>query len=294
MKKKLLGAKALLRLSASFPNALVLTLVGILVSGGHLGFLALAVFIANWLTPAFACAINDVEDAEDDMMEPKKAKRNPICNGMLTKKEGYIISLSYGFIAAIIYVIIGIWVKNIEVVLFGVGGVIVSFLYSWKPVRLKSIPIIDLFAHGYMLSTAQFLVANLAFNPTFSPIGIILVVASYLISIHGDLENENRDFEVDKKAKINNTAQLIGNYKVSRIVQYIIMALFIGTILFVLLNTTIDLNLIWIGFGLAIIIFITLIILKQLKIYKESFMGLISAAAQLAVLITIAIYIIFK
>src|SRR3990170_327081 len=40
-----------------------------------------------------------------------------------------------------------------------------GFLYSWKKIRLKSIPVLDILSHGFMLAGLQFLAAVYAFSP---------------------------------------------------------------------------------------------------------------------------------
>lgn len=292
MKKKLIGAKALLRLSATFPNALILTIVGILASNGYFGWRALIIFLANWLTPAFACAINDVEDADDDAQDEKKCKRNPLCNGSLTRKEGWIISMSYGILAIILYIIVGLSINNYDVIWFGVSGVVVAFFYSWKLVRFKSIPVIDLLSHAFMLSAAQFTATYFAFNPHLTTIGMMLVIASYLISINGDLENENRDFEIDKKTHITNTAQFLGSFNRSRALQVVNFICFIGVMVYIIVNITININLILIAVGATIAITIILVVLKLTGIFKETIIGILNASVQLGVLSAIAYYII--
>lgn len=161
------------------------------------------VFLANLCLTAFIYAFNDVEDAEDDRLQ--RRRRNPISNGDLTKSQGQLISFSLLLIGLLLLSTISFLVFSLGLILALVG-----FLYSWKPVRFKSILIIDLISHIICLGVLQFFIAYLTFR-TFDlfVIPFLLIIVPYSLTIQ--ILFEMKDFEVDKKTRIRNTIQKLGN-----------------------------------------------------------------------------------
>jgi 4-hydroxybenzoate polyprenyltransferase len=222
LNQKIHAILALTRWKEHTINTLILTLLGVFIANGHLGIRIVLVYFANWLAMAFPYIINDVEDADDDALDPKKVLRNPISNKSLTKGEGYLVALFTSSLALCLYVLIAVTLDSYWTLGIGVVIIFFAFVYSWKKIRLKSWPILDLVSHGFMLSAGHFLAAYFAFSESIRFEMLLLAAVTYLISIRGDLENENRDFEIDKLTKIQNTVQLIGNIKISRILQAIV------------------------------------------------------------------------
>lgn len=169
------------------------------------------IFLANFSLTAFLYAINDVEDAEDDNQILEKRKRNPISSGDLTKRQGYLISLLLLLIGLFLLLIISPLVFFVGLVLTSVG-----FFYSWKPVRLKSIPIVDLISHVICLGLLQFSTTYFtfrSFDSFFIPFLMIIIPVSFMTDIFQEL----RDFKVDKKTKINNTIQKLGRFNIKKL-----------------------------------------------------------------------------
>jgi len=169
------------------------------------------IFSGNFFLTAFIFAINDVEDAEDDNQTLEKRKRNPISSGDLTKTQGYLISFLLLLIGLSLLLIISPLVFFVGLVLTSVG-----FFYSWKPVRLKSIPIVDLISHVICLGLLQFSTTYLTFRPLdllFIPFLMIIIPISFVTDIFQEL----RDFKVDKKMKINNTIQRLGRFNIKKL-----------------------------------------------------------------------------
>jgi len=199
------GIYRLTRVENVLPYALFLTLLAAFVVDDQIGIVKLVIAImANILGACFANMINDVEDAEDDSMDPKKAKRNPVSAGIITKKQAYTVTFIEAGIALFLYALLG--ASSLGA---GIAVIISGFFYSWKSVRLKSIAWIDFISHQYFLASGLVLAAYLAFSHFDSSI-ILPLIGSGFVSSAGDLYNELRDFVVDKKAGLKNTAQLLG------------------------------------------------------------------------------------
>lgn len=182
----------------------VTTLLGAKLGGGDFDLRLLIVLSANILVVGFAFMYNDVEDAPDDAMDEKKAKRNPISAGMISPRVG---KLACGIVAA---ALLGLYaLLGVMPLLLGGLCLALAFLYSWRMARLKSMPVADLISHSLSLAGLQFLCAYFAYDQG-QPYGWLLFLSLVFFSIYGELNNELRDIVVDQKAGINHTANAVG------------------------------------------------------------------------------------
>ena len=169
------------------------------------------VFLANLFLTAFVYAFNDVEDATDDYNILEKRKRNPIANSDLTRTQGYLISFLLLLIGLPLLLIISPLVFFSGLVLAFVG-----FFYSWKPVRFKSMPFIDLISHIICLGVFHFLIFYLTFrffDLFVIPFLMIIIPFSLMVEIFFELG----DFNVDKKTNIKNTVQRLGRFDMKKL-----------------------------------------------------------------------------
>ena len=200
--------KALLRLARykefSF-FVTVTTLLGVASANGHFGIRFGIVLAANWLAVAFAFMINDVEDAPDDALNPLKLKRNPVSAGDLTARTASLASWAVAFVSAGLYLLLGLWPAILGAISLALG-----YLYSWRLIRFKNMPFIDLASHCMMLAGLQFLPALLAFDPHPSLQWIFPFTFIVCISLYGELFNELRDLDGDLAAGLNHTASKLG------------------------------------------------------------------------------------
>ncbi|MFC1466830.1 MAG: UbiA prenyltransferase family protein [Candidatus Brachytrichaceae bacterium NZ_4S206] len=200
-------AKGLLQLTRYKEYVLfvtVTTLLGAKLGGGTFDHRLLIVLVANILVVGFAFMYNDVEDAPDDALDTKKARRNPISAGMISPRIGKAACLVVSALVLGLYAMLGGMTF-----LLGALCLALAFLYSWRVARLKSVPVADLLSHGLSLAGLQFLCAYFAFDQG-KPYSWLFFLFVTLISVYGELNNELRDIEVDRKAGIRHTADLIG------------------------------------------------------------------------------------
>jgi 4-hydroxybenzoate polyprenyltransferase len=175
------------------------------------------VLIANWMAVAFMFMINDVEDAPDDALCPQKAARNPISSGMLSHRSGWWVSILVACVSGFLYLLLGAGAA-----VWGWIGLLLGYVYSWKRIRLKNFPIVDVLSHSMMLAGCQFLAAWNTFTPSLYwwwPFPFCMVTA---ISMYGELFNELRDFHKDREAGLSHTALLVG-YRPTSVVMYILL-----------------------------------------------------------------------
>jgi len=191
------------------PYTLPLTLVGGLMAYRYgddvqLDWRLITIFFANFMAMAYAFIINDIEDAEDDKHEPTRAARNAIASGDLTIQQGWIIGGGVAIISAALYATGGM-----NTFITGLVILILSHLYSWKPIRLKALPIVDILSHVLFLSALLMIAPYLIYQDSLRDIWA-LALSMALFSGYGQFYNQFRDFESDQAAGLKNTASIIG------------------------------------------------------------------------------------
>lgn len=218
---QLQGLIQLTRWKEYVPFVVPLTLTGALMAARPNGILLdwrlLAVMLANILVVAYAFMINDIEDAPDDARDPARAARNPISTGRIPAKIGYSACRFVALVTLALYAFGGVWVLAI-----GIATLLLSHLYSWRPVRLKAWPVTDILSHSLMLSGLLLLAGYFIYHD--SP-GIVWFVAAAvtLVSVYGQLYNQLRDYDMDKAAGLYNTAIILGEANTRRVMYLTIV-----------------------------------------------------------------------
>lgn len=218
---QLQGLIQLTRWKEYVPFVVPLTLTGALMAARPNGILLdwrlLAVMLANILVVAYAFMINDIEDAPDDARDPARAARNPISTGRIPAKIGYSACRVVALVTLALYAFGGVGVLAI-----GIATLLLSHLYSWRPVRLKAWPVTDVLSHSLMLSGLLLLAGYFIYHD--SP-GIVWFVAAAvtLVSVYGQLYNQLRDYDMDKAAGLNNTAIILGEANTRRVMYLTIV-----------------------------------------------------------------------
>ena len=162
------------------------------------------VLTANTCLTAFTFSFNDIEDAEDDSLDLVKRERNVVANGSLERRWAYVICAFLLMAGLITLRFVNPRLTTIAFILS-----INSFLYSWKKVRFKSIPFIDLFSHALAIGIQQLLITYYAFKPLdFKIFPYIGLVTSF--SFATQLSQELRDYRIDEATNVRTTAQILG------------------------------------------------------------------------------------
>lgn len=221
------GSIRLTRFKEYLAFVTVTTLLGATAaSNGSFGWKLIGVLLANWLAVAFAFMINDVEDAEDDALTPHKCRRNPVAARDLSPFTARLMSFGVAAGSALVYSTLG---KT--TFLLGMITLLISFLYSWKPVRLKNIAFVDFFTHGFMLSGLQFLTGYFAFDPAPFVHWIFPFLFVFCISCYGEMFNEMRDLDGDLKAGLKHTAAVLGPRVTARLMGAVMVLAVISGII---------------------------------------------------------------
>lgn len=203
---------------------------------------AILLLLANFLSFTFAFMINDIEDADDDAKDPAKVKRNPVSAKIISKKHAYLYTFIVGLVSLGIFIALGSLVF-----LIGSMTLILGIFYSWKKVRLKAWPVVDILSHALFLGTLEFLAAALI---DFKSPPLLLMVwigfSLFFISLFGDINNELRDFEVDHLAGLKNTSQIFSLYRFRRLFALLNLLPLLSVAIYLLFTLSL-LNLISIG-----------------------------------------------
>ncbi len=189
----------------------------------------LAILAANCLAMSYAFMINDIEDAEDDKHSaPERAARNAIASGDLTKRTAWMVSLGVAGLAALLYALGGL-----ATFITGLVILALAHLYSWKPVRLKSIPLLDILSHVLFLAALLMLAPYLVYTQTLTPEIWAMMLSAALFSAYGQFYNQTRDYEADQAAGIKNTASLLGKNG-TQVLSYIAIPVAVISLVYVI------------------------------------------------------------
>lgn len=205
MKTKLLGFYKLTRVNDYFAQSFAtVSLMATFIEGTINPFVFTHLFLTNLFITAFSFAINDLEDAPDDALDPKKRLRNPISAKLITRSQGLVFTTLLAIISILL-----VWPFGQLARIIALTCLLLGFLYSYKSVRLKSMPIIDLVSHGLFLGTAQILIAAIGFGLELSPKIYLVALIAFSFSVLSDFYSEIRDYKVDRLSNINNTASIV-------------------------------------------------------------------------------------
>ncbi len=283
-KRQVMGVVSLTRHKEYVIFVIVTTLLGARVSGAEMDGRLLLALVANWLAVGFSFMINDVEDAPDDALNPAKVNRNPISAGQLSPPVAYAASFGVALLASLAYAFLGpipFWL--------GMACLAIGLLYSWRAVRLKRIPVIDLISHGLLLAGLQLLCAYFTFAPNGGGQWIAPFVFVVSISLYGELFNEVRDLEGDLKAGVTHTAAIVGE-RAAHVLMYALLA---GAGVSFVYSVVAGLIPIWV---LAVLLTLSALILAQpvLKMRRGSAMDLtgpLHVPAQIVGALTMIIWV---
>ena len=211
----------LARLEAYMPVCFLSTMVGLNIAGGSHNLASLFIIgLANMFAMASTCAFNDAEDAPEDKLA--RSTRNIIALGKASKSTGYIVAVGSGIISLSLAIIAGGTVFLIIATL-----IVIAFLYSWRPVRLKAMPFWDLSTHAIM--------GGLMFLSSAWSYGIFWdghVFSVSLIFSSGIalalLAHQLYDYEDDIAAKITTTVVVLGKrttYWIKGCIYFLIVCL---------------------------------------------------------------------
>lgn len=205
---KLIAIIRLSRWREHLPFTIPLTIIGGLLAvepeAAQVDWRIFAVLAANVLAMSFAFMVNNIEDAPDDELDIQKRRHNVISSGLLSRREGAIMSALTFIIALALYAASGA-----PALVTGAAILALCYLYSAHPFRLKARPISDVVSHALMLSGLLIAAGYFTYGTEPREVWLVIAAAS-LFSAYGQFYNQVVDYEVDKAAGLRNTAVLLG------------------------------------------------------------------------------------
>jgi 4-hydroxybenzoate polyprenyltransferase len=196
----------LARLEAYMPICFFSTMVGLNIAGSSHNLASLLIIgLANTFAMAATCAFNDAEDATEDMLA--RSTRNIIALGNASKSTGYIVAVGTGIISLSLSIIAGI---NVFFIIL--AFIVIAFLYSWRPVRLKTMPLLDLSSHAIM-GGLMFLSSAWSYGIFWDGhvLSVCLIFSSGIALAL--LAHQLYDYEDDIAANITTTVVVLGKRK---------------------------------------------------------------------------------
>ncbi|HLL76739.1 MAG TPA: UbiA family prenyltransferase [Pyrinomonadaceae bacterium] len=215
-KNLLAGVVRLSRYSEYYGSIIFCTGLGLAVSQTKRPLLIAGILIANLLAVSFSFAFNDIMDADEDALDSAKAARNPVSASLISAGIANLVSIAAAVSSLTVYAFLGL-----KPFIFGVATIIVAFLYSWRVTRLKSRPIVDILAHSLHLGPFQVLAAIYLGSVVNSSLTLRLAFFVFLLSALAALNNEIRDYDIDRRTKLRNTLSILNLYRLGSIVQYL-------------------------------------------------------------------------
>ena len=129
---------------------------------------------------------------------------------MISPRLGWLASVSVGILALFLFARV-----NRSTFWIGASTVALAFLYSWRGVRLKALPVVDVVSHLLMLSSLLFLAGYYAYDDR--PGAVLWAVTGVgFFSAYGQLYNQLRDYDMDRTAGLRNTALFLGQHYTQR------------------------------------------------------------------------------
>ena len=186
MKKRLSAFYKLSRINEYGYLIIISTLFGVATAQGSFSWRWLWVLSSNFLALGFSYMVNDIEDAAVDALSTRNSQRNPISSGSISPKNARLLAVIAGLISAGLFAMLGLWSF-----VFGTSILLVGFLYSFKAIRLKSIPLINNFSHGALLGGLPFLSGYFSFTSTLNRIWYWPFLWLFTVSILFNLQHKS-------------------------------------------------------------------------------------------------------
>lgn len=160
---------------------------------------------------SFSFAINNYFDVEEDKHE--KCTKNPLAKGRISYREAKVIIL-LSIITSILFTAL----INENAIWYMITMLLVSAMYSVKPIKLKGRFLLDIVSHSLFFGVMIFLYPFVVFDTGIDKIAILTSLLIAYVSINLELRNHYTDYEHDKKAGLKTTVVVLGKEKTEKII----------------------------------------------------------------------------
>lgn len=176
------------------------------------------VFLSFFCANVFGFVVNDFYDARSDGHEFGKKTRNLFCSPSTKRLATGVLYASLGLSFIFSSVV------SLSILLVVTFFNVLAFVYSAPPVQLRNRPYWDwIFVFlwkGLIIFTGQFYFSGLIIPQDPFVIGIITMIL--LLSLLSQINNQIRDFNVDKITNTNNSSQYIGLRSTSSLHRFLL------------------------------------------------------------------------
>lgn len=168
----------------------------------HQAFSARTLYLLAAMTGGawLAFAVNDYFDAPHDRHDPVKARRNFFVTHPLPPRRALGWALGISALLAPAFLQYGA-----RGLLIALAGVLAFWAYSAPPARLKSRPGLDLLTHMLFVETYPIWGTLLLLGVPWTRLDATLLTIGLLASLTAQLEQQARDYEVDRQTDRNFT-----------------------------------------------------------------------------------------
>lgn len=173
-------------------------------------------------------AVNDYFDAPFDAQDRRKAQRN-----YFVGRDGkrWPIYLGFGILSGLLLIVFGQF-GRLGIWFYGLAY-LAMWAYSAPPLRLKMRPGADLLMHVLFVQTFPYVLTLTLIQGTWMLPDVAIMLMLFLASLAAQLEQQARDFEVDRQNG-RNFAGFVGFKVVVRALRGITAVLIITACLFVI------------------------------------------------------------
>jgi 4-hydroxybenzoate polyprenyltransferase len=191
---------------------------------GYINFILYLASIALYLS--FSFSVNNCFDYEGDKLGAK-ISLNPIAAGRISVSGGILFS---GLLAATGLTFTWFFFGTASLVIYAVM-LILSGVYSTPPLRLKSVPLIDMASHGLFFGSLIVLY-GVVVTDGFNAFTLPLLFSVYNLSLILELRNQIDDIEEDSVTLVDTTAVRIGSERANTLF-YGLIALHMGILAYI-------------------------------------------------------------
>jgi len=163
----------------------------------------LVLLVSTFFIMSFTFAINNYYDADSDRDNPRRKHINAIASGIISKRAGIFLNLTFVIIPLVIT-----FLFKIEVFIFCVFFLFWMWIYSSPPLRLKGRPSIDVIWHFF----AVFLIViwGSLIAGSINLINWLTAISLGVWSSVCQVDNHIRDYSFDKDSGTNTYAVWVG------------------------------------------------------------------------------------
>jgi len=183
----------------------------------------------------FLFASNDYFDRDVDALDPKKKRRNPVCDGRVTIKgvRALLVATTILPLAGSLYFYFDptYSTPSLWPFIFTAFTLFVYYYYTAPPLRFKNKVVLDVLSHGTLINTFPYLFCLIALKD-FTTGTIFLLAVFMMRSTMAQILQEVRDYEVDKKVE-KNTVVVIGQKRAIWLVFSVYLLLFSSSVVLI-------------------------------------------------------------